>query len=71
MKRLRRSERLSVMDKQPIVIPPDLLEKFNDTVDPDEFAAKVRGILSVKAEDVPDVSEFERRPKRKNGEGAI
>ncbi len=59
------------MDKQPIVIPPDLLEKFNDPVDPAAFATTVQGILSVKAEDVPDVSEFERRLKRKNGAGRV
>ncbi|RYG20391.1 hypothetical protein EON82_20290 [bacterium] len=57
------------MDKQPIVIPPDILEKYGQPKDGFDFDATVRTILSVKAEDVPDVSEFERRPKRKNGEG--
>ena len=58
------------MDKQPIVIPPDLLEKFNASVDPAEFAANVSKIMSVPVDAISKEDEFPKNPKGRPRTGA-
>ena len=52
------------MEKQPIEVPADLLEEFGQSKDGYDFGQAVGRIMSVKAEDVPDADEIERRPVR-------
>lgn len=40
-------------EKQIPQIPPDLLEKYGQEVDPAEFAATVSKIMSVPADEIP------------------
>ena len=58
------------MDKQPIVIPPDLLEKFNDPVDPATFAANVGKIMAVPTDQIPPEGELPKNPKGRPRKGA-
>ena len=58
------------MDKQPIQIPPDLVEKYGQEADPKEFAENVRKIMSVPAEVIPEEKEFPKNPKGRPRRGA-
>ena len=58
------------MDKQPIVIPPDLLEKYGQEVDPATFAANVGKIMAVPADEIPKEEEFPKNPKGRPRKGA-
>ncbi len=70
MTQTRQRRRYKTMDKLPIQIPPELLEKFNDPVDPAEFAANVSKIMSVPADAIPPESEFPKNPKGRPRRGA-
>ncbi len=58
------------MDKQPIVIPPDLLEKYGTPEDPIDFGQMVGRVMSVPADAIPLEPEMPKNPKGRPRKGA-